>query len=84
MSKSLRINVHPRVITLAKIIDRGERTFEELHPRDKELLIQSDVTLSDMIPPEQIAKYELKKELDETDSKVRKAILTTKLALNNA
>jgi len=84
MGKALRINVHPRVVTLAEILGRGERDFEELHPRDKELLVQSDVELSDMVPPEQIARYELEKKIDSTDSRLKKAVLTTRLALNDA
>jgi len=84
MGKALRINVHPRVVTLANILGRGERTFSELHPRDKELLLQSDVRLDDMIPPAEITKYELEKKLKETDSTAQKAMTRVKLALNDA
>ena len=84
MGKALRINVHPRVITLGKMLERGERDFEELHPRDKELLLRSDVNLDGLVDPQQVAKYQLKKEMDSTDSKIKTAVMKAKLALNNA
>jgi len=81
MTKALRIDVHPRVIKLAEMIDMGHREFSELHVRDKELLVQSEVDITDLVPLEQLTRYKLKRELDSTDSKTKSAILRAKLAL---
>jgi len=83
MGKALRINVHPRAITLAGILERGEREFKDLHPRDKEILLRTDANLDGLVDPEQLAKYQLRKEIEQTDSKTKTAALKAKMAVKH-
>lgn len=64
MGKALRLDVHPRAITLAKILERGERSFNELHMRDKMLLYDSNYHLDGLVSTEEKLKFrvELAKE----------------------
>lgn len=84
MGKSLRLNVHPRVIRVGKMIERGNREFRELSDRDKELLLQADVDIGGLVPKDQIVEYRLQKKLEDSDSSVEKAVVKAKFALNNA
>jgi len=64
MGKALRLNVHPRTITLAKILERGERSFNELHIRDRMILYDCPLNLDGLVTTEEILRFriELSKE----------------------
>jgi hypothetical protein len=59
MSKAVRLNVHPRVITLAKILDRGERSFNELHMRDRMLLYDRNFDLDGLVSTEEKLNFRI-------------------------
>ena len=84
MTKSLRLNLHPREVTLAKILDRGERSFSDLHPRDKEIILQSDFNWDGLVPEDELMTYRLRRKLKNTDS-AREALITQlRLKYSNA
>jgi|APHM01.1.fsa_nt_gi hypothetical protein len=57
MTKALRLNVHPRVITLGHILERGERSFNELHLRDRMLLHESSVSLDGLVTDKEMVQF---------------------------
>lgn len=57
MGKALRLNVHPRALRLAEIIERGERSFDELHFRDKEILYDCPLSLDGLVTTEEILRF---------------------------
>lgn len=79
--KSLRINVHPRVITLGRILQRGNKEFSELHPRDKKLLLSSPVSLRGLVPEEELERERMKIQLEESNSIIETATIRGRLAL---
>ena len=84
MTKSLRLNLHPRELTLAEILQRGERSFSELHPRDKEIIFQSDFNWDGLVSEDELMVYELQRKLDSTDSKKEAIMTQLKLKYSNA
>lgn len=59
MGKALRLNVHPRAVTLAKILNRGERSFNELHPRDRMILLETDMDLDGLVTTEEKLRHRI-------------------------
>lgn len=80
--KALRLDLHPRVLQLAEILDRGDRTFEELHPRDKELLYQTTLDTSGLVDEKEMRRYELERRAELSDSKLRQIVARGRLRLD--
>lgn len=59
MTKALRLSLHPRALKVAKMIERGERTFDELHIRDKAVLYDTQYDLDGLVTTEEILKFRL-------------------------
>lgn len=59
MGKALRLNLHPRALTLAKILERGERTFDELHIRDKMILYDCPYNLDGLVTTEELLRFKI-------------------------
>lgn len=82
MGKALRLNLHPRVVTLVGILARNERTFTELHPRDKEILfqtIQSGFNPQDLIQPQELRIYEAQRELEQSEDRLEQIAAAARL-----
>ena len=59
MAQALRLNVHPRAIQLAQIIERGERSFDELHIRDKMILYDCPLDLDGLVTTEELLLFKV-------------------------
>lgn len=59
MGQALRLNVHPRAIKLAKILERGERSFDELHIRDKMILYDCPLDLDGFVTTEELLRLKI-------------------------
>ena len=60
MGKALRIDIqHPRAIALGKILNRGERSFNELHIRDRMILYDCNLHLEGLVTTEELLEFKL-------------------------
>ena len=59
MGKALRLSCHPRAIKVAKMIERGERSFDELHIRDKMVLYDTQYDLDGLVTTEELLRFRL-------------------------
>ena len=86
MGKALRIDVHPRAIQLAELIDSGFRDFDDLHPRDKEILFQTHnngIDISSLVSQEELRVYELERKTQTADSTAEKIAATIGLRIHD-
>ena len=84
MGKALRLNLHPRAVTLVGIIARGERSFTELHPRDKEILfqtIQNGFDPQDLIPEQELRIYEAQRQLEQSEGRLEEIAAAARLKI---
>ena len=84
MGKALRLSVHPRAIKVAAMIERGERSFDELHIRDKKVLYDCQYDLDGLVTTEELLRFRL--ELAQIqDAPLRERVkLHAKLQAHNA
>ena len=59
MGKALRLSCHPQAIQVAKMIQRGERSFDELHIRDKMVLYDTQYDLDGLVTTEELLRFRL-------------------------
>lgn len=64
MGKSLRLNVHPRVLQLGEMLLNDQTEFSELDEIDKRLLYESRFNLEGIVDEEEIQAYELARRLN--------------------
>ena len=79
MPKSLRLNVHPRVLHLGEMILKGSVEFSELDEIDKRLLYESRFSLEGIVDSDELEAYELARRLkgDEGTIEMMKANVET-------
>jgi len=83
MGKALRLSAHPRAIQVAKMIERGERSFDELHIRDKMVLYDTQYDLDGLVTTEELLRFRLEVAQLQDASLKEKLKLHAKLQAHN-
>lgn len=81
MAKALKLDIDPKVLRLARTLETGRKTFNELKEPNKRLLLRSNVNLEGLVEEEELERYRLQIQAEQADSTVDRILANLRLRL---